>query len=34
MANEITILERLKGVQGVPKLFGAGKWAHGYFMEI
>ena len=31
---EVNILNRLKGVAGVPKIFSAGKWQHGVFMEM
>lgn len=34
LVNEIMILEKLKGIEGVPKIFSAGKWDYGYFMEI
>lgn len=34
ISNEIVLLEKLRGVHGVPRLYGAGKWGHGYYMEI
>jgi hypothetical protein len=24
----------LKGIQGVPKIYGAGKWSYGIYMEM
>lgn len=34
LVNEIMILEKLKDIEGVPKIFSGGKWDYGYFMEI
>ena len=34
LAIEISILDRLSGVEGVPIMYSAGKWQFGYFMEM
>jgi predicted Ser/Thr protein kinase len=34
LLNEINILDKLKGVQRVPKVYDAGRWTYGYFMEL
>ena len=34
LALEINILNHLKGVAGVPKIFSAGKWDRGLYMEM
>jgi serine/threonine protein kinase len=34
LANEVRILSRLRTIKGIPKVYGAGRWACGYFMEM
>ena len=34
LALEIRILNNLQGVSGVPKIYSAGKWEKGIYMEM
>ena len=34
LAIEICMLDRLKGVAGVPVVYSSGKWKYGYYLEM